>query len=535
MTAAAAGASRSPTIASYFRSFAPVPEWDAIVGWPPDVFALASLVLDHTEAYQVAVAPPASFRWPPGTAWSERVTATATEWRAAAAASPARTPRAVLEHFDVVSRRRDTPLVALRGGADTDLSAALLTLHAVADETARDLGTAPRGAFEQQAMAALEAHGSLARLSPARIRVLPKTRLPARGLTIRSFSRYLALSYEAVEVEWQQLGHPSRAVPADRTFNVVLLPWPLRVDAGDFRPIAGPIDNMDAAAFGFFEFAPPDRLPHEVLAGVLEAARRHQPRVDVVILPEAAVDESELPGIEAVLGQHGVVSLIAGVREPPRRGRFGGNRLHIAVRAGEAWRQIAQAKHHRWCLDGPQIRQYHLSRALDPRRQWWEAIDLPERRVEILDAGRGMTVAPLICEDLARIDEVADVLRRVGPTLVVALLLDGPQLRTRWPCRYASIIAEDPGSAVLTVTSLGMAERSRPSGARRSRVVASWTDPATGVRELELGRRSRALLVTASVGDTTVWTADGRRHDTTAELSLSAVEQLAPSTGARRQ
>ena len=146
-----------------------------------------------------------------------------------------------------------------------------------------------------------------------------------------------------------------------------------------------------------------------------------------------------------------------------------------------------------------------------------------------------MTVAPLICEDLARIDEVADVLRRVGPTLVVALLLDGPQLRTRWPCRYASILAEDPGSAVLTVTSLGMAERSRPSGARRSRVVASWTDPATGVRELELGRRSRALLVTASVGDTAVWTADGRRHDTTAELSLSAVEQLAPSTGARRQ
>ncbi|HET7555626.1 MAG TPA: hypothetical protein VFJ75_08235, partial [Gaiellaceae bacterium] len=50
---------------SYFDSFAPVPDWDDLVRWPPDVFALANLVLDHTESYRFVVAPPRRRRWPP--------------------------------------------------------------------------------------------------------------------------------------------------------------------------------------------------------------------------------------------------------------------------------------------------------------------------------------------------------------------------------------------------------------------------------------------------------------------------------------
>jgi hypothetical protein len=266
-----------------------------------------------------------------------------------------------------------------------------------------------------------------------------------------------------------------------------------------------------------------------VVAAVLDAARRWVRRIDVVVLPEESVDARELDGLESVLAASGVTSFIAGVRQSgdDPSPSFGGNRVHVAVRDRDRWRRIEQAKHHRWCLDGPQIRQYHLSRALDPRRQWWEAVDLPERCIEVLDAGGGVTVAPLICEDLARIDEVADVLRRVGPTLVVALLLDGPQLRTRWPSRYASVLSDDPGSSVLTITSLGMALRSRPASARPSRVIASWSDPTHGVRELALGRGASALLVTASVGASTGWTADGRRHtDSTADLTVKAVHQL---------
>jgi hypothetical protein len=519
------------TIDSYVQSFSASPDWAAAAAWPPDAYALASLVLDHAEAYRFAVAPPAPWRWPPAPEWNESVVAAGRAWRASASCDGSSTPPAVREQVDVISRRRDTPLAAMRGGADAELSAALLTLHAMADEAAAEiLARSPRE-FEQRALALLGSHQSLSRFPASRIRVLPKTRVPTRGLTIRSFSRYLALSYEAVAVEWQRttVGGGSALAPS-RDFNAVLLPWPFDIRSDDFRPVAGPIDNLDRGAFGFFEFAPRRSLPLELVAAVLDDARRWVRRIDVVVLPEESIETSELAGLESMLADRGVRSLIAGVRASGSGGAapsFGANRVHVGVRDGDRWRRIEQAKHHRWCLDGSQIRQYHLSRALDPRRQWWEAVDLPERCIEVLDTGGGVTVAPLICEDLARIDEVADVLRRIGPTLVVALLLDGPQLRTRWPSRYASVLSDDPGSAVLTITSLGMALRSRPAGARASRVVASWSDPSHGARELELHRGASALLVTASVGTSTGWTADGRRHaDGTADLAVSGVHQL---------
>ena len=38
--------------------------------------------------------------------------------------------------------------------------------------------------------------------------------------------------------------------------------------------------------------------------------------VDVVLLPESAVNESELDDLETLLGRHGVTMLVAGVRAP---------------------------------------------------------------------------------------------------------------------------------------------------------------------------------------------------------------------------
>src|SRR4029077_8941218 len=127
------------------------------------------------------------------------------------------------------------------------------------------------------------------------------------------------------------------------------------------------------------------------------------------------------------------------------------------------WEHYRQHKHHRWCLDADQIQQYHLGPRLLPSKRWWEAIDIPERTRLFIRAAENLTVCPVICEDLARIDPAADSVHAVGPELVVALLLDGPQLDTRWPARYASVLAGDPGSSGLSVTSLGMALRSRPA------------------------------------------------------------------------
>jgi hypothetical protein len=118
----------------------------------------------------------------------------------------------------------------------------------------------------------------------------------------------------------------------------------------------------------------------------------------------------------------------------------------------------------------------------------------------------------LICEDLARLDDVSKLVRSIGPTQVVAILLDGPQLRSRWSARYARVLADDPGSTVLTLASIGMARRCRPPGCRASRVVASWTDAVGGLREVEPARGTHAILISTSELERTAWTTDGRNH-----------------------
>jgi len=513
---------------SYFQAFAPVPEWDEIVCWPPDVFALANLVLDHTEGYRFVVAPPRGRSWPPLRDWNDRVLAAADAWRRGDDPWRCKPSPLVRKCWQSVTAGRDTPLALVRSGEAWDLVAALLTLHAIADEASSEVlgrGRHDPCSFEGCAWASLQQRGSLARLSPTRVRIVPKTHSSAHGITIRSLSRYLALCYESVEVRWRSV----ELVPsADlQTYDVVLLPWPLSVSAGDFRP-ASPLllKNMDLAHFGFFEFAPSPPLDCALVDRLLEEAVSVGGKVDAMLFPETAIRPDVIPMLEETLDKHGVSFLIAGVRQPPMRTALGRNYVHFGLRTGSEWKRYEQDKHHRWCLDSRQIRQYHLTRSLRPTTNWWEAIDICERTLHVVDVGGGVTVAPLVCEDLARLDEVADLVRRIGPGLVVALLQDGPQLTSRWPARYASVIADDPGSAVLTLTSLGMATRSTPPGKRCSRVVAHWNSRSDGVHEIALAPGAAGVLLSTAIDDVTLWTADGRRHGRVPQLTLSSVRSL---------
>jgi hypothetical protein len=524
-----------PTIAEYFAAFSPAPSWTDLPTWPPDVFALCSLVLDHTEAYRFAVSPPPGSRWPPIPSWNEQVTATGRAWRdAVATGSPL--PPALCEQWEILAKHLDQPLAALRAGDSPEVITALITLHAMADEACRCLGAAdslPSDAFAERAARLLEERGSLAQIDPTRVKITPKAHFASRGITIRSLSRYLALSYEAVDIRWRRIQPRMGAGFDGSEYNLVLLPWPLHVRADDFHPVAGPLENMDPTAFGFFEFSPSERLDLDLLTAVLHEARRKVRRIDAVIMPEASIEPGDLRSLEVILADLGVAFLIAGVREAAIGDGLGRNFVHLALRTPAGWEHFRQSKHHRWCLDGPQIRQYHLTRVLDPSKLWWEAIELPARDLQIIDVGGGSITAPLVCEDLARMDEVADLLRRIGPGLVVALLLDGPQLPQRWPCRYASVFADEPGSAVLTLTSIGMAVRSTPPGKGPSRSVAMWSDPISGLHQLELGRGAHGLLLKTSVEQRTQWTADGRCHDhNTPTIVLTGVEQLRARTRA---
>jgi hypothetical protein len=531
------GGAPASTVGAYVASFAPDLPWEELVRWPADVFAVTNLLLDHTQAYRFAISPLVGRRWPPDDHWRERVTAAAMAWRGTAAGAPSGddgTPPAVCADWQVLVENRDTPVEALRRGEAPQLVEVLLTLHAVSDEAHRGLAAvrpADFGRFEGRARALLERHGSLARIEPRRVRVTPKTHLSSRGITIRSFSRYLALNYEAIDVRWQHVVVGAGNWVEGRRFNQVLLPWPLTLDARAFTQVDGPLD-MDEKAFGFFAFRPERPLDLDLVEALLDSARRRVERIDSLVLPEGALSPEEVVPLESLLARAGVGALVAGVRGLSIDERLARNYVHLGFHTPDGWVHREQDKHHRWCLDPSQIRQYHLTRSLSPRKRWWEAIDIPLRSVEVIDTGGGATMVPLVCEDLARLDEVADVLRRIGPSFVVALLLDGPQLSNRWACRYASVLSDDPGSAVLTLTSLGMVARSRPPGLPPSRTIATWSEPQTGITEISLARGASAVMITSTVTATTAWTADGRRHETGIPSSvLSHVEQLrAPMT-----
>lgn len=514
-----AASSSELTPAAVWRAVAGATIEDEVLEWPPDLFALTDVVLERTEAYRFALSPPPGAQWPPARIprWADAVVDAGRRWSGLLEDETGALPDLLAEEWQVFRDSAEVPLDDLTVARDWRLCEALLTLHAIADEAcagvgvALDAGSDGGSAYRSRGRELLARTGSITRIPPRFIRVLPKLLTPPNGTSMRSLSRYASVHGPGVETRWHKVrGRRPGAQPYDKGVNYLLLPWPLRVREADFRPLAGSVQHLEKEPFGYFEFAPTEGLDLDLVDRMLIAAEDEVGDVNVVVLPESAVDRSEIDDLEAVLDRHGVIALITGVRQRAQApGRFPGNWVHIGVSTGEEWLHIRQSKHHRWALDEEQIRQYHLGGALHPHVRWWEAMEIPRRSVQFVEAG-GATLVALVCEDLAQIDDVADVLRSVGPTMVLTPLLDGPQLSSRWTARYASVLADDPGSAVLTLTCFGMVQRSRPTGVNPSPMVALWKDPGRGIREIALAPGAQGILIAASTDRAPRRTSDGR-------------------------
>src|SRR5215469_12765921 len=509
---------------------------DELLEWAPDLFAFTDVLLDRSEAYRFTVSPPEGASWPPPEMpdWHHAVADASVGWCAWVEGDGTKLPGLVAEEWAVVRDRSETTLDELGTGRAWRTCQALITLHAIADEACAGTGVAvadaPRDGhrFRARARELLARTGTLSRISRQRLRVLPRVRNPVGGPSIRSLSRYVCVRGPEVDAVWSRI--PARTVgpggPAQEG-NVLMLPWPLRIDAEDFKPTET-VERGEVEPQGFFEFAPGELLDLDLADRVLQSARNQQGSVDIVVLPESALRPGDIDELEVLLTRHRVWLVVAGVREPPDPGgRFGANWLHLGVWFGGRWWRYRQNKHHRWSLDDSQIEQYHLAAALSPGVRWWEAMAVPRRAVQVVELDEGVTLVSLVCEDLARLDEVADLLRAIGPTLVVTTLLDGPQLASRWTARYASVLADDPGSAVVTLTSSGFVQRSLPPGRSPSRVVSLWKDPVRGLREIPLDADAHAVLIRIQVGRTPRHSADGRPPvANTANVSAEGVRQI---------
>lgn len=528
------GAPSGTTIRQLFEWLTGGAVTDDLLGWAPDVAALTSVLIARSHAFRFVVSPPPGVTWPPDDHpdYAATVVEAASDWRALMDREEG-APELVARLWATVTDQLDTTLADVGAGRPWPLCEAVLMLHSIADEAAAGCGGSGSGPAAgavhlARAHEVLAHRGTLSRLPPDRVRQLPKTRTAPVGMTHRSLSRYAATTTEGIPAVWHRA--PIRRLGPDlaQSANILLLPWPMRIRETDFVPVPGSVRRPEREPFGFFRYTPSEPMDLALVDQLLDAALDEVDTVDAVILPEGCLHAGDVAGFEKLLARRGVSLLLSGLRiDPETPGELPGNGVHMGVLVGDEWWHYRQNKHHRWFLDAAQVEQYNIAGALHPDVRWWEEMQVPQRSVHVLELGRGLTVAAVVCEDLARLDGVAELLRAIGPTLVVTLLLDGPQLAARWTARYAGVLADDPGSAVLTLTAYGMASRSRPRGMPPSGVVSMWKDPSRGLREISLEGGAQGVLIKTSQGRAPRYAADSRLPvDDATDLFVTGVHQL---------
>jgi hypothetical protein len=517
---------------------------------PADTFAWTSSFLEATGAITFLVSSPPGMPWREPE-WPKDVREIAQAWAKQVSVNAEVAPEGVQALWrQIVNSMK----VTAREWDPRHLLGPLMRLHAAADEVCGILNTG---------MSALLASTSpsMATMPRRAGRVLPKFHAAQIGLTMRSASLHATFdANHALRVRWMA-GH---GCPSERPLNIVLLPWPFEVPTSSFAA-ANVTGIADQSEFGYFSYrAGPDaKQRHQLLPtleGVLAAAANNlgmqidpnDPEawrpgapgatIDGVILPECAMDIGQLNDqFYDLMRRFGVRFFMVGVGQQANGG-WGKNFVAVgsrkvdnpgAAHKADLYTVVEQHKHHRWRLDEGQVRSYALSRVLDGQervRWWWEAIDISSRQLTILQLHEHCAIAPLICEDLARQEPMGHTVRAIGPSLVVALLMDGPQYKERWSGAYATVLADDPGSSVLTLTSRGMIERWTSPHRNTSRVVALWKEASGPARELTLEQEG-GLLLTLDQRYVTEFSADGR---TAKRLRLTLREVLrisCPKTG----
>ncbi|MEM9829190.1 MAG: hypothetical protein AAF944_01055 [Bacteroidota bacterium] len=400
------------------------------------------------------------------------------------------------------------------------LCSAIVTIHVIADEACSGFGLMNSSSSEVAfvhylANLLLTSRGTLSAVSKYHGVVIPKLRTPQSGLSLRSFSHHVTYHTTEVEVIWRTLPWDNIE---ENTINILAVPYPYEVEAKYFR-----LERESFEPVRYFKYKKEDsETTLDQVIKLLENIDKGIGRVHILAFPELALKKES--DYDYLLGElrkkrmqgklKHVPMVITGVRCEDK-GEF--NQVRLAAYFASRWYNLAQHKHHRWKLDSNQIRQYSLEGRLSTSREWYENISIDQRRLTFLVPNGWLALCPLICEDLAQLEPVSEVIRGVGPTLLVALLFDGPQLKERWSARYASVLADDPGTAVLTLTSAGMAKRSRDlskdthdPNSEIGKTVALWKDQITGWNSLRLGETKEAILLTASADWVEEYTADGR-------------------------
>lgn len=511
-------------------STAPPISWDC-PNWPVDLFAVTAALIDRSGCYTEA--SPDRDRLDDHGRYLKKVDLTAKAWNA----DPGAPPKLLLTLWQTLLKKHGDLEVELVCGSP-DVVNVLLTLFAVADETCAGMGWDVSQKESPSRFFAAIAMGSMADKSfatelmhylptsfciaipPDRAVVLPKSLTPSVGCTIRSLSHHVALLPPKTVIAPEWIWSTTERATADRPdpklpydVRLLLIPFPFTVDGNCFQ-LSSPrtpfgTSHKMAAYFRLEQLwlqykgkrLTGEQLADHLIIPLVKQAYTHTGQMpDGIVLPECALtSEIAMELVETLKARDIKIEfLITGVLDIDPRTKTTYNRAQTFVlRKGEGAVKREQNKHHRWRLDRRQTEGYALDFDDDDNNdQWWEDIDVGNRQLPFFGLRKDMSVTTLICEDLARADPAMSVIRAVGPNLVIALLMDGPQLETRWPGRYATVLADDPGSAVLSFTCSAMVDRSNWRQARPARTIGLMRDATGRTQEVPLPQDSLGVLLT---------------------------------------
>lgn len=406
---------------------------------------------------------------------------------------------------------------------------------------------------------------SISTASPDTVCVQPKSRTSTVGCSVRSVTHHLALLPPRGNVMARWFAAPdNQDSDVDLSkLGLLLVPYPYKISDDAFEQ---PLNTNAGAMPGWNWFhinqswLPQSRADRakfiEDIQQLVENASEINP-VNGVILPEYSIDmKLYIELSRALISNTDIDFLIAGTSSNTKgeKGNFVSILPFYALNEKERISEsqsindiiVSRPKHHRWKMNLAQINQYDLSQLRhncksQPHPDYWEHIDLHRRHLDFFPYRNASCFSTLICEDLARIDPCQEAARAIGPNLLIALLMDGPQLPQRWPGRYATGLTEDPGSSVLTFTSLGLIERQNQHLIKRrssdrgpatplSYAVALWKDKYNGALTLELPRGADALFLTIDLQTQSERSLDGRggnNHQTTCHFTFASAVPVA--------
>lgn len=499
-----------------------VPSYSLCPIWPPDLFAVVGTIIDRSGCYTEA--SPDRKDLSSHRAYLSEVKALAAAWRGGMLDVP---PEVQLLWETLISHCGTVPLADIT--KNSQAVHVLLQLFAIADEACagvgwdRSSGGSAVKEFIRYVLLNATAPGLLGdfpplpywpnslcgMVSPDHVVVLPKSITTNKGCTIRSLSHHLALlpCRTVLEPEWLvSTRHPD---PADSDeLRLLLVPFPYVIPKSSFKLTFKRTHMMGKAYHpAFFSLharwltvgkagkVDGKRLAQNLIKPLIRRAKRaaggRAPHG--IVLPECALTPQVANELVASLAGTGIEFLITGVLEHGKKESpaFNKARTYVIVNSGRALVR-EQSKHHRWRVDREQAKSYGLTLDSDPDNgQWWEDIDVTSRKLPFYAMREDMSMVTLICEDLARMEPAMNAIRAVGPNLVVALLMDGPQLGHRWPARYASVLADEPGCAVLSLTCAATVDMSnnryyKDTGNTSSRTVARWTQSANGGKSVNI-------------------------------------------------